>query len=86
MEGISGELSLDPHDTGKLQDLRDAVELLPALPFSVNLWTVQNICYELLQSTWIEKRDAAEKGDTASAQWCEQFREICEALSIFVKD
>ena len=47
LEQMAETLSTDP---GSLTRFRTAVELARALPFSVNLWQVQNAFYEQLRS------------------------------------
>jgi uncharacterized protein DUF3536/glycosyl hydrolase family 57 len=46
LERLAGQLGATP-DVAMLQKLLDAVSLIPDLPFSVNLWMVQNLYYQL---------------------------------------
>ena len=46
LERLAGQLGATP-DVAALQKLHNAVSLIPDLPFSVNLWMVQNLYYQL---------------------------------------
>jgi hypothetical protein len=81
-EHIAKTFSADPTDLSKLQKLRSAVSLLKSLPFQVNLWTVQNICYEISQSSYDEIRNRAENGDETALAWVNHFKPLAENLSL----
>ena len=82
IERMSERLRENPFDLGDLKALREAVELLGLLPFSVTLWAVQNVGYDLLQNTYPKMREQAEAGDADSAAWVESFRAIAQRLSL----
>jgi hypothetical protein len=81
LEHIAREFSVDPTGLPKLQKLLSAVDLLRTLPFQVNLWTVQNICYEISQSSYDELRNRAENGDETAQAWVNHFRPLAQSLS-----
>ena len=54
-------------DVADLRGLREAVDLLDTLPFTVTLWAVQNVAYDLLQTTYPEMLNQAESGDEEAA-------------------
>jgi hypothetical protein len=82
LERMAKAFSADPTDLSKLQELASAVSLLKALPFQVNLWTVQNICYDISQSSYDEIRNRAENGDKTAQAWVNQFKPLAENLSL----
>jgi alpha-amylase/alpha-mannosidase (GH57 family) len=84
LEHIAKEFSADPNDLPKLQKLLSAVDLLGSLPFQVNLWTVQNICYEIIQSTYADVQKRVEQGDKAAQDWMSHFLTLGENLSLQV--
>jgi alpha-amylase/alpha-mannosidase (GH57 family) len=84
LEHIAREFSADPTDLANLQKVLSAVDLLRALPFQVNLWTVQNICYEIIQSTYTDVQKRVEQGDKAAQEWMRHFRTVGENLSLQV--
>ena len=49
LEQMAEELSTSPADPRSLSRFRAAVELARSLPFTVNLWQVQNLFYERLR-------------------------------------
>jgi hypothetical protein len=81
LERMSKAFSADPTDLSKLQELASAVSLLKSLPFQVNLWTVQNICYEIFQSSYEELRNRAGNGDETAQAWVNHFKPLAESLS-----
>ncbi len=85
LEAISLDISLNPEDIQGLEKLNEALDLLPELPFSINLWTVQNRIYRLLETTYGEKRNKEENGSSEVSRWTTLFREIGEKLSIFIQ-
>jgi hypothetical protein len=85
IERIAERLRDDPADLTDLRALRGAVEMLKTLPFQVMLWAVQNVGYDLLQSTYPEMVDRAETGDEEAAAWVKDFRTIAEMLSLRIE-
>jgi alpha-amylase/alpha-mannosidase (GH57 family) len=81
LERMARAFSEDPTDLSRLQELASAVSLLKSLPFQVNLWTVQNICYEIFQSSYDEWRNRAESGDETAQAWVNHFRPLAQSLS-----
>jgi hypothetical protein len=81
LELMSKVFSTDPMDLSKLQELASAVALLKSLPFKVNLWTVQNICYEIFQTSYGEWQNRAENGDETAQRWVNHFKPLAENLA-----
>lgn len=84
LEGVADRLLASGTELGLLEKLGAAVDLLGALPFQVNLWKIQNICYDLLQNVYPEFLKRGEKGDESAREWVDHFGVICEKLSIWV--
>ena len=82
IERMAERLRDNPTDLNDLQSLHEAVELLGILPFAVTLWAVQNVGYDVLQSTYKEMSERAEAGDEDGATWIEHFRAIAQTLSL----
>jgi hypothetical protein len=84
MEQLAEQLAEDPSNLTVLNRLKEALDLLPSLPFQVNLWTIQNICYEVLQTSYKDmKQDAAREKKKAKG-WIEPFSGLAERLSIMI--
>ena len=49
---------------------------------AVTLWTVQNICYNLLQTRYGQVRTMAEAGDEEAIAWSGKFRELAAGLAL----
>ena len=82
LERIAKRFSENPTDLSLLQKAGTALGLLQSLPFQVNLWKLQNLCYEVLQSTYADLRlKAAEGGDTAR-EWINHFDALADKLSL----
>jgi hypothetical protein len=61
-----------------------AMGLLDVLPFQVNLWKIQNICYDLSQNVYPDVQQKAARNDKTAGQWMASFRTLSEKLSILV--
>ncbi len=78
-------LFASPTELLLLKKLNEAVGMLHSLPFQVNLWKVQNVFYDLLQSIYPGVRENADKGDEKAQKWVCHFRVLGEKLSVRVE-
>jgi len=84
LERMAESLRANPTSLPLIEGLRAAVDLARSLPLGVNLWKVQNICYELRQTAYYHFLQKAESdGDNAKA-WTDHFRALAEKLSLHV--
>ena len=60
------------------------IDLAAILPFDINLWTVQNIGYELLHRVLPEYDRLAQQGDAAAQVWVAQFMSLVSKLRLAV--
>jgi len=67
-----------------LEELDAAVSLARSLPLGVNLWKVQNICYQMLQTPYPEFLQKASQGDSNAKTWVEHFASLSGKLSLRV--
>jgi hypothetical protein len=67
-----------------LQKLEATTTLVSRLPFQVDVWRVQNICYEMLQTTYEEYRARAEQGLEEARTWLRHFNTIAQNLTVRV--
>jgi alpha-amylase/alpha-mannosidase (GH57 family) len=74
-----------PEDPELLRRLDAIVTLTRSTPFKVDLWRVQNRCYELRRTTYPRLKKKAEEGDARAAEWVELFRELAEKLIVRVE-
>jgi alpha-amylase/alpha-mannosidase (GH57 family) len=72
-----------PDDAGLLLQVEEAVDLARTPPFRVNLWRVQNRCYEMLETVYPLMRE--ESGEALAAEWVERFRTLARKLGVRVE-
>ncbi|MCJ7791445.1 MAG: DUF3536 domain-containing protein, partial [Dehalococcoidia bacterium] len=79
---IMANFASSPGDTALLKALLDAVVLASSMPFTMDLWKVQNLYYEMLQTTYPEFQKRAQQGDETAKGWLTQFVSLGQKLSI----
>jgi alpha-amylase/alpha-mannosidase (GH57 family) len=85
VEHVSDEFSYNPRDVETLRRLVDKLELRSILPFQVVLWSVQNKCWGVLQSTWPAMVDRAARRDRQAREWTELFLQLGDLLNIRIE-
>lgn len=75
----------NPSDLSALQELEKAVKLAQLLPFEVNLWKTQNICYRLATEFYRINRFAHAEENHETASRSALMTSILEGLGILVK-
>jgi hypothetical protein len=73
-------LSLQP-----LMEMAAALDLIPSLPFEVDLWRAQNTYYWMAQTLYPQLRDSARAGDEAAADWVSHFVALADGLSVCIE-
>jgi len=84
LEKMVEALITHPHNLQLLWRLEAAIELLPELPFQVNLWKVQNLYYEMLKHTYPAFRQRAATQEEESQEWVRRFQNVGAKLSVYV--
>lgn len=84
LERVAERLQIQPENIVLIKRLDAMVSVARSLPFEVNLWTVQNICYGLLNSVFEARQKSATEGDEEAKMWVTHFRVLAERLSLFV--
>ena len=85
LERLALRVQMTPSDLPALQRLRAAVNLVPTLPFEVNLWKVQNLYAELVHTAQMEIRRRAVQGSSVAAEWCDSFDRLGELLRVRIE-
>jgi alpha-amylase/alpha-mannosidase (GH57 family) len=67
-----------------LQQLDNAVSLIRALPFRVDLWKIQNGYYRLLENIYPVMQRQKEQGDKAAQAWLSTFNRLGRKLAVKV--
>jgi Domain of unknown function (DUF3536) len=78
METRAEEWAAVPHDLARLSRLGAMADMLSVLPFQVNLWKAQNLCFAIQQELSENATSQAELGDT----WIEMFHGLIQKLRI----
>ena len=84
LEGQAERLSANPTDLLFLEKLDQTLDLLDDLPFQTNLWSIQNICFDILGATYPELRMKADQGEEDARQWVDRFHFFCGKLSVLI--
>jgi hypothetical protein len=84
LERMAKALLGEPTQLSQLRKLDRAMDTATSIPFQVNLWMVQNVCYEILQSTYSEMRLKAGQGSKTAKDWISCFEVLCQKLSLAV--
>ena len=85
IEGFALLLFRSMEDIFLLQELEAIITLLAHLPFRVNTWKVQNICFQLLNSQdFADLQKKADQGHEEASQVVKLFILLCEKLHIRV--
>jgi hypothetical protein len=83
IEGFALLLFKGIEDILALQELEAIITLLDHLPFQVNIWKVQNVCFQLLNTqNFADLQDKGEQGHKEASQVVERFISLCEKLHI----
>jgi hypothetical protein len=65
-------------------DAYEAMRLVRTLPFSVDLWKMQNVFYALCHTAYPTFRHSAAQGDAQARLWVHHFRALGDVLSVRV--
>jgi hypothetical protein len=63
IERLAEQLLEEPDDLSHIERLNKAAQLVRTLPFEVNLWKTQNICYKILHTHCSDLKEKAAPGD-----------------------
>jgi alpha-amylase/alpha-mannosidase (GH57 family) len=74
VEALADEVREHPSDIERLLRLSTAVELIERFPFEVDLWKVQNLCYQLLVMTAEEVEEV--RPDDRGEEWVATLRDL----------
>ena len=73
-----------PDDSEILTNLGNAVSLALHMPFNVDLWKVQNLYWEMLQTSYPGFKQRAGRNDTRAVDWIGEFTSLGKLLKIRV--
>jgi hypothetical protein len=82
LEKMAARCAADPEKRAPYRALSASLNLARRLPFEINLWTVQNIAYDILQKIYPGALLRADGGEKEAESWVRNFGRLCEKLSI----
>jgi alpha-amylase/alpha-mannosidase (GH57 family) len=82
LERMMARLVTTPEDIEFLKELLVAAEMFRMLPFPVDLWKVQNLYHEMLNSTYPGFQTRAQQGNVAAREWLSQFVSLGQQISV----
>ncbi len=85
VDALAGRFSADPSNIEKLNDLRDALQIVRHMPFAVNLWSAQNHVYAIQSGLYQRSRKKGQRGDARAQTWVESYLSLSDLLSIRVQ-
>ena len=83
LDEMAEQISKKPLEIFFLKKLNSGLDLLPLMPFTVNLWKIQNVFYDLLQNFYPTVREKAEY-DKSFQEWGGVFISLCDKLLLSV--
>ena len=84
IEHLAEQLLEQPDDLSRMERLNSAAKLVQTLPFEVNLWKTQNICYKLLHTNWSDYMEKAGLGDKSAQEWVHNCTVLAENFRLRV--
>lgn len=82
IERLAEELLGQPDDVSLMEKLNKSAKLVQVLPFEVNLWKTQNICYNILHSCCLDFKEKADSGDENAREWIRNSMVLAENFRI----
>ena len=86
LEVTADRFAADPARLEALERLEAFTALVRRLPFHVNFWQAQNVCYRVLHGVYREVRSRGAKGDSEAQRWLDRFRALANHLLVRVAD
>jgi alpha-amylase/alpha-mannosidase (GH57 family) len=83
LERMAQRLVVHPTET-ELRQLNTAVDLIERLPFSVELWAIQNAYYRIMENVYPDMRRQRNLGSNTAAAWVESFEALGRKLAVRV--
>jgi len=84
IERMAQHFAQQPLDWENIEALSCLLGVLPLVPLWVDLWSAQNIYYDMLESLYLSMRARRAAGDNAAAEWIAPFCELGKKLGIRV--
>jgi len=82
IERLADQLFEQPEDVSLMEKLNKAAKLVRTLPFEVNLWKTQNICFKILHTCCSDFKEKSASGDENAREWIHHAKILAENFRI----
>ncbi len=86
VDRIFGRFAKDPRNAAQVERLESIIDMACSLPFTVSLWTAQNVWSEKRRCIFEGFNQRAQQGDEEAQAWVEHFVALGEKLKVRVTD
>jgi alpha-amylase/alpha-mannosidase (GH57 family) len=73
LDHMADLLLTKPDNLEILKRVNANLDLMDILPFTLNLWRIQNICYDILRSAYPKMKIKSEQGKAGALEWIDHF-------------
>jgi alpha-amylase/alpha-mannosidase (GH57 family) len=84
LEKMMVRLVATADDLDLLKEVLTAIQVAHSAPFPVDLWRVQNLYHQLLESTYPKLKSKAQEGDEKARNWSDLFVSLGQQLAMRV--
>jgi len=84
LEQMMQKLTADPSSLPQLEHISSAMVIAEKLAFSINLFHIQNMFYQLFKEVYPKFKETAAAGDSAAKSWIDRFSFLANQLSVYV--
>jgi len=82
IERMAERLFDNPSDLFCMERLNEAATLARSVPFEVNLWKPQTLCFKIIHAHWPEFKSKAVQGDNDARKWIRNATLLAENFSV----
>lgn len=82
IERMAEQLFNNPDDCSCMEQLNNTAVLARAVPFDVNLWRPQTLCFKIIHAHWPEHKRKAVQGDAEARKWIRSATVLAENFSV----
>jgi alpha-amylase/alpha-mannosidase (GH57 family) len=79
---MAEQLFENPDDFSRMEPLNRGAILARAVPFEVNLWKPQALCFTIIHTRWADLKAKADQGDNEAQEWIRGATLLAENYSV----
>ncbi|UCE78118.1 MAG: DUF3536 domain-containing protein [Nitrospiraceae bacterium] len=81
IEMLMNDIRENPINSSKLITMQEILKLLRSIPLEINLWSVQNIYFELAQEKYHDLLSQLQPEDEGASRWADAFKQLGDVLN-----